>query len=196
VCSSDLTPSLIDDAALARITREIVEPTLEGMASEGSPFRGVLYAGLMLTGDGPRIIEYNVRLGDPETQAVIVRLESDLAEIFEALADGRVGDTSMSWSNNSSACVVAASAGYPGEYQQGKPIGGLDEASAMKNVAVFHAGTVRDEQGSVLTSGGRVLGVTAWAETLDSARDRAYEAIGKISFEGLHYRKDIAATEP
>ncbi|HYP29035.1 MAG TPA: phosphoribosylamine--glycine ligase [Blastocatellia bacterium] len=189
------TPGLIDDATLERITRGIVEPTLEGMASEGSPFRGVLYAGLMLTDGGPKVIEYNARLGDPETQAVLVRLESDLAEIFDAVASDRIGDTPISWSAHSSVCVVAASSGYPGEYQQGKPITGLDEASSLENVAVFHAGTMRDEQGSVLTSGGRVLGVTARAESLASARDRAYEAIGKIGFDGMHYRKDIAATE-
>jgi phosphoribosylamine--glycine ligase len=186
------TPGLIDDQTLARITREIVEPTLEGMAAEDNPFAGVLYTGLMLTEGGPQVIEYNARMGDPETQAVLVRLESDLVDIFEAIVDGEIGPTSISWSDASSVCIVAASGGYPGAFEKGKPINGLDEAKSLEGVAVFHAGTMRDEQGSYLSSGGRVLGVTARAATLEAARARAYEAINKISFDGMHYRKDIA----
>jgi phosphoribosylamine--glycine ligase len=186
------TPGLVDEATLARITREIVEPTLEGMAAEGNPFAGVLYTGLMLTEGGPKVIEYNARMGDPETQAALVRLETDLVEIFEAIVEGEIGSTSISWSGDSSVCVVAASGGYPGAFDKGKPIKGLDEAKSLEGVAVFHAGTMRDEQGSFLTSGGRVLGVTARADTLEAARARAYEAINKITFEGMHYRKDIA----
>jgi len=186
------TPGLIDDATLAQITREIVEPTLQAMASEDNPFAGVLYTGLMLTKSGPKVIEYNARMGDPETQAVLVRLDSDLVEIFDAIVDGEIGSTSMSWSNASSVCIVAASGGYPGAFEKGKPINGLDEAKSLEGVAVFHAGTMRDEQGSFLSSGGRVLGVTARAATLEAARARAYEAISKINFERMHYRTDIA----
>ena len=188
------TPGLIDDTTLDRATREIIEPTLEGMAAEGNPFRGVLYAGLMLTGEGPKLIEYNARLGDPETQAVLVRLDSDLVEIFDSVVDGLIGRTPTEWSDDSSVCVVAASGGYPSGFQKGKPISGLEEAKLVEGVAVFHAGTARDDQGKFLTSGGRVLGVTARAKTLEGARARAYEAIGRVNFEGMHYRADIAAT--
>ncbi|MCI0488046.1 MAG: phosphoribosylamine--glycine ligase [Blastocatellia bacterium] len=186
------TPGLIDDDTLARITREIIEPTLVGMSDEGNPFSGVLYAGLMLTGDGPKVIEFNVRLGDPETQAVLVRLESDLVEIFESILDRRIGSEEVSWSRDSSVCIVAASGGYPGEFEKGRPISGLEEAESLEGVVVFHAGTGRGEEGSFLTTGGRVLGVTARASTLPAARDRAYEAISRITFERMHYRKDIA----
>jgi phosphoribosylamine---glycine ligase len=188
------TPRLIDDETVARVTREIIDPTLEGMAAEGHPFSGVLYAGLMLTIDGPKLIEYNARLGDPETQAVLARLDSDLVEVFDALVDGRIGSSSISWSEDSSVCVVAASGGYPGEFEKGKRITGLEAAKAIEGVVVFHAGTVRDGQGRLLTAGGRVLGVTARAKTLRGASERAYEAIGKISFEGMHFRTDIAAS--
>jgi phosphoribosylamine--glycine ligase len=186
------TPDLIDERTLEQVKREIIEPTLEGMAAEGNPFSGVLYAGLMLTTDGPRVIEFNVRLGDPETQVVLVRLDSDFVEVFEAVVERRIGSKDINWSNDSSVCVVAASGGYPGDFQKGKPISGLDEAKSVDGVVVFHAGTMRDEQGSFLTSGGRVLGVTARAATLRDARARAYEAISKISFDGVHYRRDIA----
>ncbi|HYV06316.1 MAG TPA: phosphoribosylamine--glycine ligase [Blastocatellia bacterium] len=186
------TPELIDDAAQVRIARDIVEPTLAGMASEGNPFSGVLYTGLMFTGDGPKVIEYNARLGDPETQAVMMRLDSDLLDILIAIAESRVGSTRISWSNDSSVCVVAASGGYPGEFAKGKVISGLDDATAIGGVAVFHAGTSVDESGRLITSGGRVLGVTARAPSLEKARSQAYEAMSKISFDGLHYRTDIA----
>lgn len=186
------TPDLIDEATLARVESEIIEPTLEGMAAEGNPFSGVLYAGLMLTGDGPKLIEYNARLGDPETQAVLVRLESDLVEIFDALIDGRIGSTSVEWSADSSVCVVAASGGYPGAFETGKPITGLEEAQSVEGVVIFHSGTGRDEQGRLITSGGRVLGVTARAKTLETARARTYEAMRSIKFEGMQYRTDIA----
>jgi len=186
------TPDLIDDATLARITSEIIEPTLEGMAAEGNPFSGILYAGLMLTRDGPKLIEYNVRFGDPETQAVLMRLESDLVEVFNAVVEGRIDSTSIDWSTDASVCVVAASGGYPGSFEQGKPITGLEEAKEVEGVVIFHSGTARDEQGGFITSGGRVLGVTGRARTLHQARARAYEAMSCIKFEGLHYRTDIA----
>ncbi|HKS41085.1 MAG TPA: phosphoribosylamine--glycine ligase [Blastocatellia bacterium] len=186
-------PGLIDNALLERITREVVEPTLAGMLREGNPFSGVLYIGLMLTDSGPKVIEYNARFGDPETQAVMARLDSDLVEIFNAVVDGQVASASINWSADASVCVVAASGGYPGDFEKGKVINGLLEADVIEGVVVFHAGTMRDEQGSFLTSGGRVLGVTARAATLESARARAYEAISKIKFDRMNYRKDIAA---
>ncbi len=186
------TPGLIDEAMLTRIRLEIIEPTLAGLAEEGHPFCGVLYTGLMFTEDGPRVIEYNARLGDPETQAVLARLESDLVDIFNSIADGRVDEQPIEWSDDSTVCIVAASGGYPSDFEKGKPITGLKEAKTLEGVEVFHAGTMRDEQGSFLTSAGRVLGVTARAATLEDARARAYEAIQKINFERIHYRKDIA----
>src|SRR6185295_2140454 len=185
------TPGLIDEATLTRVAREIIEPTLEGMAAEVRPFSGVLYAGLMLTSDGPKLIEFNARMGDPETQAVLMRLDSDLVEIFDALVDHRIGSIQVNWSNDSSVCVVAASGGYPGEFEKGKPIRGLDEARRLEGVRIFHAGTA-SAQGVFSTSGGRVLGVTARAAELEAARARAYEALNLISFDGMHYRTDIA----
>jgi len=187
------TPGLLDDVTLARTMREVIEPTLEGMNREGNPFSGVLYAGLMLTGDGPQLIEYNARLGDPETQAVLVRLDSDLVEIFNAVVDQQIGNTDVKWSNDSSVCIVAASGGYPGEFEKGKPITELEQAKSLEGIVIFHAGTVRDDQGGFLTSGGRVLGVTGRAATLEDASIKAYEAIARIEFEGMHYRTDIAS---
>ena len=187
------TPGLIDERTLSRIQTEIVAPTLASMDAEGHPFEGILYVGLMLTADGPKVIEYNARLGDPETQAVMIRLESDLVEILDAIIEKRIGETRIEWANDSSVCVVAASKGYPGAFDRGKIITGFQEAGSGEAV-VFHAGTARDENGNFVTSGGRVLGVTARAGTLAEARARAYEAVGKLSFEGIHYRKDIAET--
>jgi phosphoribosylamine--glycine ligase len=187
------TPGLIDDALLGRITSEIIEPTLEGISSEGAPFSGVLYTGVMLTEEGPKLIEYNARLGDPETQAVLVRLESDLVEILESIVDGQIGATPIEWSDDSSVCVVAASGGYPGEVEKGNVIKGLVDAKSVEGVAVFHAGTARNDSGDFVTAGGRVLGVTARAATLADARASAYGAINKIKFDRMHYRTDIAA---
>jgi phosphoribosylamine--glycine ligase len=186
-------PGLIEDSTLSRVTREIIEPTLEGMAAEGNPFRGVLYAGLMITADGPKLIEFNARLGDPETQAVLVRLDSDLVEIFEAIIAGNIGAQSINWSSDSAVCVVAASNGYPGDFEKGKIINGVDEANSVAGVVVFHSGTTRDKNENLLTSGGRVLGVTARAKTLQDARDKSYTAIARIQFDGIHFRQDIAA---
>lgn len=190
------TRGLVDDAMLSRIKRELIEPTLEGMRAEGNPFVGVLYFGLMLTIDGPKLIEYNARLGDPETQAVLVRLDSDLVEIFDAVVEGRLGSIGINWSNDSSVCVVAAAGGYPGEFEKGKQVIGLAAAKSVEGVVVFHAGTQRDDRGNYLTAGGRVLGVTARAATLADARARAYEAISMIGFDGMHYRSDIARVSP
>ena len=186
-------PGLLDDAMLRRVVREIIEPTLEGMNAEKTPFSGILYAGLMLTGEGPKLIEYNARLGDPETQAVLLRLDSDLLEVFNAVVERRIGMLQVDWSADSSVCIVAASGGYPGAFAKGKPITGIDEARSVEGVAVFHAGTQRDERRSLQTSGGRVLGIAARATTLEQARLQAYKAVGKISFEEMHFRTDIAA---
>jgi len=185
-------PDLIDEPTLSRVTREIIEPTIEGMADEGNPFRGFLYAGLMLTDEGPKLIEFNARLGDPETQAVLVRLDSDLVEICEAIVGGNIGSQSINWSSDASVCVIAASNGYPGEFEKGKRITGLDEANSVEGVLVFHSGTRRDEKRNFVTAGGRVLGVTARAKTLQAARANSYQAISRIQFDGMHFRKDIA----
>jgi phosphoribosylamine--glycine ligase len=189
------TPGLLGSEETAAICRDIVVPTLDGLNSKGTPFRGILYVGLMLTANGPFVVEYNARLGDPETQSVLVRLESDLATIFESIATGSIGQTPIEWSGDSSVSVVAASGGYPGSFESGKPIAGLDEASAVDGVVVFHAGTSL-VNGAIRTAGGRVLGVTARAPALQDARARAYKAMGKLSFDQIHYRTDIAQTSP
>lgn len=183
--------SVIDEAALKTVVREVVEPTLEGARAEGFPFRGVLFIGLMLTSNGPRVLEYNVRFGDPETQAILVRLQTDLAAIFDAIVQQRLGNVDVKWSNDSSACVVLAARGYPGKPETGNTIRGLDRAAGHDRVALFHAATSRGPEGEWLTSGGRVLGVTATGETLDAALSRCYAAVGDIQWDGLHYRRDI-----
>lgn len=173
-----------------RCMKTIFLPTMEAMNKEGRPFKGCLYFGLMLTKDGPKVIEYNCRFGDPETQVVLPRLKSDLVEIMEAVIDGRLADVDIKWDEGACACVVAASGGYPKKYETGKLITGLDEAEAVPDVTVFHAGTRRVE-GDMLTAGGRVLNIAAKGKTLPEAISRAYEAIGKINFDGMYYRKDI-----
>lgn len=185
------TPGLLDAALEARIVREIVEPSLEAARADGLPFRGVLYCGLMLTSDGPKALEYNVRFGDPETQAILRRLDSDFAELAFAVARGELGRVTPQWSQEATTCVVLASSGYPGSYEVGKTITGLDQAETVQGVVVFHAGTKVNVSGEVETAGGRVLGVTARAETLNRATALAYEAVGKIQFAGMQYRQDI-----
>jgi phosphoribosylamine--glycine ligase len=172
------------------IVRHIAEPTVRGMAEEGTPFVGVLYCGLMMTPRGPEVLEYNARFGDPETQAIVMRLESDLVDALEACIDGRLAETEMRWSRGASACVIASSAGYPGSYKTGLPITGLGAAGQVPGVEVFHSGTAR-VGGQLVTSGGRVLGATAAAETLGEALARAYQALAEIQFEGIYYRRDI-----
>lgn len=184
------TAGLLDEATERRIRAEIVEPTLAGARAEGFPFRGVLYFGLMLTADGPQVLEYNVRLGDPETQAVLRRLDSDLLEVLMAVARGNLSGVQPRWSAEPSACIVMASAGYPGSYASGKVITGLDEAGQLDGVVVFQAGTKR-EGDQVVTAGGRVLAVTSRAATLAGALSKAYESIARIRFEGAQYRTDI-----
>jgi phosphoribosylamine---glycine ligase len=181
----------LDDATLATIRAEILEPTIKALEAEGAPYRGVLYAGLMLTEAGPAVLEFNARFGDPETQAVIPRLEGDLAETLLACAEGSLAGSAPGWNSEACVTVVLASGGYPGGYETGVPIEGLDEAGKFDKVEVFHAGTARRD-GRVVTSGGRVLAVSALGEDLADARRRAYEACGLISFEGRHLRTDIA----
>jgi phosphoribosylamine--glycine ligase len=184
-------PTVLDETMLARAVREIVEPTLEGARSEGFPFRGVLFIGLMLTSEGPRVLEYNVRFGDPETQAILVRLRTDLVEVFEAVARGTLGEVPVEWTSESSACVVLAARGYPARPETGAPIRGLERAAEHQGVQIFHAGTSREATGEWLTAGGRVLGVTATAQTLDRALHRCYDAVSEIHWEGMQYRRDI-----
>lgn len=184
--------SVLDDATLSRIVSEVVEPTLEGALAEGLQYRGVLFIGLMLTGDGPRVLEYNVRFGDPEAQAILVRLQTDLVDIFETTARGKgLNSLSLQWSEESSACVVLAAKGYPLKPETGAQIKGLEHAAQTPGVEIFHSGTSRSAEGQWLTAGGRVLGVTATAPTLDEALRRSYDAIDKISWDGMHYRRDI-----
>ncbi len=184
------TDSLLDPAMSEWILHHIAVPTVEGMAAEETPFAGVLYCGLMMTARGPQVLEFNARFGDPETQAIMVRLESDLVDVLEACVDGRLADTPLSWSPGAAACVVASSGGYPGSYKNGLPITGLAAAAQVPGVQVFHAGTAQ-VGGQIVTAGGRVLGVTAAADSLDQALARAYQAMAEISFEGMYYRRDI-----
>lgn len=185
-------PAYTKEAA-QRCMEEIFLPTMQAMNAEGRKFKGCLYFGLMLTPDGPRVIEYNSRFGDPEAQVVLPRLETDLAEIITAVAQERLGELEIKWSEKASACVILASGGYPGSYPKGLEIAGLDEKgqiAAMPEVTVYHAGTKR-ENGKFYTNGGRVLGLTALGDTLEEALETAYQAVGMVHFEGVMYRKDI-----
>ncbi len=175
-----------------QILAEVVRPTVRGMQEEGRPFAGVLYAGLMLAAEGPRVLEFNVRLGDPEAQVVLPRLDCDLVEVFEKLAARDLSGCRVPVSPQATVCVVLASAGYPGSYRTGLEISGLELAAEVGGAVVFHSGT-RSEDGRLVTSGGRVLAVTARAGSLEAAVMRAYEAVNRVHFEGVHYRKDIAA---
>lgn len=186
------TDTLLDQNMTDWILRHIAEPTIRGMAEEDTPFVGVLYCGLMMTPRGPEVLEFNARFGDPETQALLVRLESDLVDALEACVDGRLAETQMNWTPGASACVVASSAGYPGSYETGKPISGLSVAAQVPSVEVFHSGTSLVD-GQTVTAGGRVLGVTAVADSLPEALRRAYQAMAEIQFDGIYYRRDIGA---
>ena len=182
--------SVLDANVLRQVVREIVEPTLAGAKQEGFPFKGVLFLGLMLTAAGPKLLEYNVRFGDPETQAILVRLKTDLFSIFDAMRLGTLGELTVDWSEGASACVVAANRGYPGSYEKGAEIEGL-EAVSDRRVQVFHAGTSRAPNGRFTATGGRVLGVTAAAEDLPGALGLCYESLGKIHGPGMQFRRDI-----
>jgi phosphoribosylamine--glycine ligase len=168
----------------------VIEPTMRGLASDGIRYQGFLYVGLMLTKDGPKVLEFNCRPGDPETQAIAARMEFDLGEVLAEVAAGRLQPEKLKWKPGASACVVLASGGYPGRFETGKEIFGLSEAEQIADVKVLHAGTRREGE-KIVTSGGRVLGVTATGNSLDRALQKAYQATGKISFEGMHYRRDI-----
>jgi phosphoribosylamine--glycine ligase len=184
----------VTPAVEGAVMERIVLPTVRAMARDGRPFKGLLYAGLMLTNQGPRVLEFNVRFGDPETQPLLMRLTSDLLDLLEAVVDDTLSDrdeANIEWDPRPSVCVVMCSQGYPGPYPKGRYIGGLEEAAKLPDVQVFHAGT-KLEGNSVVTDGGRVLGVTALGDTLADAKRRAYEAVAKVQFTGMHFRKDIA----
>ena len=173
------------------VLEEILKPTVKGLQSEGREYRGVLYAGLVLTKEGPKVLEFNARFGDPETQVVLPRLKTDLIDILNAVIEGSLHKINIEWNNNFAVCVVVASGGYPGKYQKGKVISGLERLEKMKDIIAFHAGT-KFQDGEIVTSGGRVLGVTAWDNTISKAKERAYKGVKEIYFEDMYYRKDIA----
>ncbi|MCD6350777.1 MAG: phosphoribosylamine--glycine ligase [Armatimonadetes bacterium] len=181
----------LSDEDFEYIIEHIMVPTVRGLAEEGTPYVGTLYAGCILTPEGPELLEYNCRFGDPETQVVLPRLEGDLAEILQAAAEGRLDEVSPTWTQRRCVCVVVASGGYPGKYEKGKVISGLEDAAALPDVMVFHAGTAQRD-GQIVTNGGRVLGVTALGDSFAEARERAYQAVELIDFENKYCRSDIA----
>jgi phosphoribosylamine---glycine ligase len=186
------TSTMLDLQMQNWLLQHIARPVISGMKEEGSEYKGVLYCGLMMTARGPMVLEFNCRLGDPEAQPILMRLESDLLEALEAVIEGRVSDGDFRWSADATVCVVMASGGYPGTFEAGKRIEGLADAARVSNVTIFHAGTTRHDD-AYFTAGGRVLGVTARAPDLKAAVERAYEGVSKIKYDGAHYRKDIAA---
>jgi phosphoribosylamine--glycine ligase len=175
-----------------RFDREIMQPLLRGLQKEGIAFRGLLFPGLMIDGTGARVLEFNCRFGDPETQAILPRMKSDLLPLLQATIDGELGDCAVEWDDRVSVTVVMASGGYPDKYETGKRISGLDDTTNLDGVQIFHAGTKRVDD-KIVTAGGRVLAVTALGATLEQARDRAYETVARIHFERAHFRRDIAA---
>jgi phosphoribosylamine--glycine ligase len=175
----------------ARFEAEIMWPLLRGLLQQGINFRGLLYPGLMITSEGPRVLEFNCRFGDPETQALLPRMKSDLLPLLESTIDGKIDTCTVEWDTRAAVTVVLASAGYPGKYETGKPISGLNDAAKLKDVQIFHAGTKR-ANGEIRTAGGRVLAVTALGSTIKEARQRAYDAVSRIQFENCKYRRDIA----
>lgn len=185
--------AFVDDALMKRIEREIVMPTINGMKKEGRPFVGILYPGIMLTTEGPKVFEFNSRFGDPETETYMRLLDTDILDIFESSLDGIIDDLNINWKEGFACTIMLASAGYPGNYEKGKKIFGLDEIKNIKDIVVFHAGTKMVEK-NLVTNGGRVLGVSATGENLDEALKKAYDAVSKIKFEGMQYRKDIGKT--
>ena len=183
---------VVTDAILRQIERDVLVPAVDGLVREGIEYRGVLYAGLMLTTNGPKVLEFNCRFGDPETQPLMMRLQSDLLEVMLSVAEGRLEDVTLKWDERPALAVVAASRGYPGKYPTGVPISGIENADALADVKVFQAGTKLGPDGkTVVTDGGRVLSVTALGKTIADAQRRAYQAMGLIHFDGIHYRRDI-----
>jgi phosphoribosylamine--glycine ligase len=185
------TPFLTD-AQLADVANKVLEPFMRGCVAEGIDYRGLLYPGVMLTKNGPKILEFNARFGDPETQVYLTRLENDLVELLDASVSGTLAKHELKWSPLASVCVIMASGGYPGNYPKGKIITGLDAANKLPHTKVFHAGTALKD-GQIVTNGGRVLGVTALGKDLRTAQAAAYAAVETIQFEGAHFRRDIAA---
>jgi phosphoribosylamine--glycine ligase len=183
---------LLNDAELASVGRAILDPWLAGCRAEKIDYRGILYPGVMLTRNGPRVLEFNARFGDPETQVYLTRLENDLIELLEASVNGTLSSHTLRWRKETAVCVIMASGGYPGSYKKGCSIRGLEQAAALPDVKIFHAGTAV-QNGEIVTSGGRVLGVTALGAHLATARERAYEAVERIKFDGAQFRWDIAA---
>ncbi|MHC5060025.1 MAG: phosphoribosylamine--glycine ligase [Planctomycetota bacterium] len=182
---------IVTEPLMKQIVKEILVPTVDGMNRSGTPYKGILYAGVMVTKGGPRVLEFNVRFGDPETQPILMRLKSDLLEVMLAVCDGCLDQVSLKWDPRPAVCVVMSSGGYPGDYEKGKKIAGLAQADQIEDVVVFHAGTAQKDD-DIVTAGGRVLGVTALGDTVADAKARAYEAVGKIGFDGAYYRGDIA----
>lgn len=182
---------VVTEPLMEQIVREILVPTIDGMIRNGTPYRGVLYTGVMITQGGPRVLEYNVRFGDPETQPILMRFKSDLLEAMLAVCDGKLDEISLQWDPRPAVCVVMASGGYPGSYEKGKEIEGLDQAAKLDDVMVFHAGT-DTKDGKTVTAGGRVLGVTALGQSIKDAKAKAYDAVDKIVFDGAYCRRDIA----
>jgi len=183
---------IVTDKLMSQIEREVLVPTVDGMNRSDKPYRGILYAGLMITAGGPKVLEFNVRFGDPETQPILMRLKSDLLEVMLAVCEGKLDKVTLRWDQRPAVCVVMASGGYPGSYEKGKVISGIDKAEQSENVKVFQAGT-KEADDQLVTSGGRVLGVTALGDTIAAAQKKAYEAVKCIEYEGAYYRKDIAA---
>jgi phosphoribosylamine--glycine ligase len=182
---------LIDDALMSKIQRQILVPTLDALRRDGIDYRGVLYAGLMLTPAGPKVLEFNCRFGDPECQAILPRLETDLLDVLVATCHGQLSEIDLRWTPGASCCIVLAAPGYPDTPRAGLPISGLDEAAAVEGVHVFHAGTKRDAEGRLVTAGGRVLSIVGLGADLAQARGRAYEAADRVHFEGKLFRRDI-----
>jgi len=187
------SPTPVLDEKLDAQVADIFQRTLAGLRAEGIDYRGVLYAGLMITERGPQVLEFNCRFGDPETQVVLPRLESDLVDAVEATIDGSLDRLKLAWKPDAAVCVVMAAGGYPGPYDRGQSIAGLKRAANSDNVCVFHAGTRRTDDGRTVTDGGRVLGVTGLGNTIENAARRAYEAVEQIHFDGAQFRRDIAA---
>lgn len=184
--SNNMTPALFD-----QLMEDVVQPTVKAMNDENRPFQGVLYFGIILCQDGPKVLEYNARFGDPETQAVLPLMQSDLLEAMEACIDGKLDSYDLRFSSQAACCVILASAGYPGDYEKGRLIQGLGDLDARDDILVFHSGTALDQNGDFVTNGGRVLGITGLGDTLADATAKAYEGVSKIHFEGMQYRCDI-----
>lgn len=188
------SPNPVITAELEKeIIEKIVKPTIKGLKAEGIIYKGILYVGLMIVEGKPYVLEFNCRFGDPETQVILPRLETDIIDIFMGIAEQRLNKVNVQWSNNASLCVILASEGYPGNYKKGLPISGLEMLKGLKDIFVFHAGTKFDDEGRIVTNGGRVLGITAVGKSLKEARQKVYSAIELINFEGMQFRKDIGA---